>query len=257
MKQFMRAVVVFIAVVMVLVVFGPGCKDQSTDPGQGNGGSSQAGKLSFSFTSVPTAVVKVVATLTRNGFPNQTLTLNISDTGRSASGSITNVASGTWHLEVDALSDSSTVLYTGSTDVDVIPGQTVLVNLQLHPATGNIDIQVTWATGCVPAPDGLVSWWKGEGNDYDAMGINNGTPINGSFFATGKVGSAFLFESANNFVRIPNSPSLNPSGSFSIEGWIYPTSDYQRGAIIGKWGDENGWYGQESWYLGVAPGGAT
>ena len=256
MKQIMRAVIGLFAVVLLFVMFGPGCKDQSTNPGQTSVVSSNAGKLSFSFTSVPNAVVKVVAKLTRNGFSDQLLTLTISDAGRSASGSMTNIAAGPWYLEVDALNDSSVVLYTGSTNVDVIPGQTVSVNLQLHPPSGNIDIEVTWATGCVPVPDGLVSWWKGEGNDNDVMGLNNGTPVNGSYFASGKVGQAFLFESANNLVRIPNSPSLNPTGSFSIEGWIFPTDDYQRGAIIGKWGDIKGWFGQESWYLGLVPGGA-
>ncbi|MGD0260559.1 MAG: hypothetical protein ABSD29_12135, partial [Verrucomicrobiota bacterium] len=31
------------------------------------------------------------------------------------------------------------------------------------------------ATGCFPAPSGLVSWWPGDGNANDIASTNNGT----------------------------------------------------------------------------------
>ena len=37
-----------------------------------------------------------------------------------------------------------------------------------------------------PAPSGLVSWWRGEDNANDQMGVNNGTLMNGAAFETGK-----------------------------------------------------------------------
>src|SRR4051794_5029490 len=73
---------------------------------------------------------------------------------------------------------------------------------------------------CSPPPSGLVSWWAGENNANDLIGANSGTLINSPTFVAGEVGQAFHFNGSNQFVRLSNSPSLNPAGSFSIEAWI-------------------------------------
>src|SRR2546426_844471 len=43
---------------------------------------------------------------------------------------------------------------------------------------------------CVPAPSGLVSWWRGNGDANDVVGGNNGTLQGGVTFVPGKVGQA-------------------------------------------------------------------
>src|ERR1051325_10165687 len=80
-----------------------------------------------------------------------------------------------------------------------------------------------FGSDCTPPPPGIISWWPGEGDASDAIGSNGGVLQNGVGFAAGEVREAFSLSGSNQFVRIPNNGSLNPAGSFSIEGWIYPT----------------------------------
>jgi len=97
-------------------------------------------------------------------------------------------------------------------------------------------------TGCVQAPSGLVSWWPGDGNADDIVGGNNGTLVNGATFATGFVtsgnGQAFSLDGVDDFVNVPDSPSLdgitsqitvdawiNPQQSASGSGWIFSRRD--------------------------------
>lgn len=157
-----------------------------------------------------------------------------------------NVPVGRWHLKVDASDGEGLVQFTGETDVEVVGGQVTQVALQLVPTTGGILIVVTWGSVCVPAPFGLVSWWQGEGNAQDAAGGNNGALMNGTAFAEGRVGQAFSFDGVDDFVRMPNSPSLNPVESFSIDAWIYPM-EHRHSAILSKWGDLDEWDEQRSY----------
>ena len=74
---------------------------------------------------------------------------------------------------------------------------------------------------CVQPPADLVSWWPGGGNAQDIQGSNHGTLQGGTTFAPGMVRSAFRFDGIDDFVEVPDSPSLNiGAGDFSIEAWI-------------------------------------
>jgi hypothetical protein len=53
----------------------------------------------------------------------------------------------------------------------------------------------------------------------DALGTNNGTAQGGLTYGPGKIGQAFLGNSSNAYVSLPND-SFKPSGSFSINTWI-------------------------------------
>ena len=91
---------------------------------------------------------------------------------------------------------------------------------------------------CTPAPSGLVGWWLAEGNASDAVGANAGTLINSPSFGAGEVGQAFHFNGVNQYVKLANSASLNPSGSFSIEAWInYKGTNTGYNTMLGKWDD--------------------
>ena len=93
------------------------------------------------------------------------------------------------------------------------------------------------ASGCVPPPSGLVSWWRGEGNAVDQVGGNNGTPLNGVGFASGEVGLAFKFNGTNSYVEVPDSPSLQMTNELTIEFWVKRQSLQNEDYIINKGGD--------------------
>ena len=75
---------------------------------------------------------------------------------------------------------------------------------------------------CVPPPAGLVGWWRAESNAWDQVGLNHGTLTNGTGFGAGEVGQAFNLNGTSKYVNVPNSASLNPTNSISVEAWIYP-----------------------------------
>jgi len=84
-------------------------------------------------------------------------------------------------------------------------------------------------------PTGLVAWWRAEGDALDAISTNNGVLTNGTGFAAGEVGLAFLFNGKTNYVQVGTNASLNFSNAMTFEGWIFPTgpgSDPTSGGTI-------------------------
>ncbi len=100
--------------------------------------------VALSMKDAPSSVMTIMGVLSRNGY--DTLTQAFVQSGDSATCKFTNVAIGTWHLSVNAYGASDTLLYTGSTDVQVNPGRVTPVELTLNPATGSISVTVTWGT---------------------------------------------------------------------------------------------------------------
>ncbi|MBI2583888.1 MAG: DUF4215 domain-containing protein, partial [Candidatus Aenigmarchaeota archaeon] len=80
---------------------------------------------------------------------------------------------------------------------------------------------------CATQPNGIVSWWRAEGNASDAKGINHGTLV-GTTFATGKVGQTFSFD-GNDYVRVSHSSSLEPQ-ELTVMAWLYPQPPHAGGA---------------------------
>ena len=245
MKIFM-----YFCAVLFLALFGS-CNKQSESVVAPR--DLHAGTVHLSFARTPSGIVQVDARLSRAGYDDKVIQLSVADTGKVASGSFSSVPVGTWHLKVDALNDTGAVQYSGETDLDVLPGQTTQVSLELLSTTGGIDIVVSWGASCTPAPSGLVSWWTGDGDARDRVGTNNGTLLNGASFAPGKVGRAFSLDGVNDYVIIPNSSSLNPAGGFSIDAWIYPKEN-KWSSIMTKWADSYYVPNQRSYGLEMAPG---
>jgi hypothetical protein len=81
-------------------------------------------------------------------------------------------------------------------------------------------------------PPGLVALWSGDGNGNDSVGGNNGMLVGGATLATGKVGQAFSFNGANQFVQVPDSPSLEPT-SITLECW-FKAGNTVGGQLVGK-----------------------
>jgi hypothetical protein len=94
---------------------------------------------------------------------------------------------------------------------------------------------------CVPAPLGLVSWWRAEGNADDALGHNNGLLMNGATFAPGMVGQGFLLDGIDDFVLVPDSDTLDLTGEITLEMWFKPNAWIAGDCLIDKrtWTDCN------------------
>ncbi|MEM7167978.1 MAG: LamG-like jellyroll fold domain-containing protein [Planctomycetota bacterium] len=92
------------------------------------------------------------------------------------------------------------------------------------------------ADACASIPAGLVSWWRGTGNVNDALGGNHGTLEEGtSLVSPGFVGEAFSFDGVDDYVNIPDAPSLDIFFDFTVEAWVMPTQAKQH-RVITKWG---------------------
>jgi hypothetical protein len=102
------------------------------------------------------------------------------------------------------------------------------------------------SSNCVPAPPGLISWWRAEGNANDSAGGNNGVLDGTVNFVAGRVGQAFSLNGINANVRVVATTSLNvgTGDGFTIEAWISPTSVAEQRPLI-EW--NNGAYGVNLW----------
>ncbi len=92
---------------------------------------------------------------------------------------------------------------------------------------------------CVPAPSGLVGWWRGEGDGIDSVGTNNVSTPDGITFAAGEVGQGFSFDGGSHTVLVPDAPELNfgENQDFTIEMWIQPqveTTTYDVMSMVDK-----------------------
>lgn len=71
---------------------------------------------------------------------------------------------------------------------------------------------------CVPAPAGLVGWWRGEGTS-DSTGATQGSFRGSVHVVGGKVGDGFAFGGSSSALQLPSSFKLTTT-DFSIETWI-------------------------------------
>jgi hypothetical protein len=80
---------------------------------------------------------------------------------------------------------------------------------------------VAWAL-----PSGVIHHWPGENNANDVVGGQNGTlepAVNGTTFATGKVGDAFSFDGVDDTVGVPDTASqfgIVGNNAFTIDLWV-------------------------------------
>jgi hypothetical protein len=95
------------------------------------------------------------------------------------------------------------------------------------------------------APSGVVGAWgfnEGTGaTTADASGNNNtATLLGGPAWVTGKYGKALSFDQVNDYLSVPNSPSLNFSGNaMTLSMWINPGTVSGDSAVLGKFWNTN------------------
>jgi hypothetical protein len=83
--------------------------------------------------------------------------------------------------------------------------------VSLFAAYAATDLSNAQPSNCTPAPTGLVSWWKAEGNGVDSVSGNTAYAAllpGGATFASGEVGQAFQLDNTNAYLIVPASPSL-------------------------------------------------
>jgi RHS repeat-associated protein len=92
---------------------------------------------------------------------------------------------------------------------------------------------------CLPSPGGLVGWWQGETNGYEAVNGNNAT-LCGVTFTNGEVGGAFSFDGSSAYGCVPACSNLDvgPGPGLTIECWINPADIYTPGPLV-AW--DGGW----------------
>jgi len=77
----------------------------------------------------------------------------------------------------------------------------------------------------IPAPSGLVGWWRAEGGSLDSAGGNNGQTSGNVTWIAGYAGQAFSLDGAvNSRLTVNSATALNfgANANFSIEAWIRP-----------------------------------
>jgi hypothetical protein len=105
-----------------------------------------------------------------------------------------------------------------------------------HPDLGTPPFQAGGVQGTVrdlEFPNGLVAWWKGEGNALDSSGYaNNGTLQGGVTFSAAEFGEGFQFhDSSSELISVPDSPSLDVN-TVTLSAWVdinslpSPTADW-------------------------------
>jgi len=123
---------------------------------------------------------------------------------------------------------------------------TLVLLLSSIPATSTSTSHA--AQTCVKPPDGLVSWWPGDGDATDIADSNDGTLQGNATFAPGLVGQAFSFGGGYDHVRIGNPTNLNSlSSGITLGAWVNPSvapapDERQLSnmfAIVTKWGQSN------------------
>ncbi len=214
----MRPLTALISILFVLMSLS--CKQDQLLIGPPKMGLS-AGTMKLTFADPPSNVAQVVAYITRNGFADVVLDLTISDTTHTATGEVDGLAAGIWHLRVDALDSAGIVRYTGQTDVNIIGGQIATADLRLLPASGGLEIHVSW--GPPDLNTGLMLYYAFEQTLADSSGNGNtGHSMHPLYVADawedGR--SAYQFMDSTNMIAAPDAPSLNPEHQLTIAFWL-------------------------------------
>ncbi len=82
----------------------------------------------------------------------------------------------------------------------------------------------------VSAPQGLVSWWSGDGNAVDSIGGNNGIVQGGLVYTNGMVGQALSFDGTSAYLN--TSQMISNPQNFTMAMW-FKTTTTQGGLLLG------------------------
>jgi hypothetical protein len=94
-----------------------------------------------------------------------------------------------------------------------------VIFLFISAFVGNVFVSDAKAQSCIQPPEGMVSWWPGDGNADDIVGGNDGTLLNGTTFALGKVGEALSFDGVDDFVWATGT-GIDDLQELTIDAWV-------------------------------------
>lgn len=83
------------------------------------------------------------------------------------------------------------------------------------------------ATPNVEVSDGLIGWWKLNGNANNSAGSVNGTTtgVTPAASQNGQGAGAYQFTtSAPSYILVPSDNLPKPTSAFTVTGWFYPTA---------------------------------
>ncbi len=87
---------------------------------------------------------------------------------------------------------------------------------------------------CVSPPDGVVAWWRGEGDARDTTGHHPGTLENGVGFTNGVVGQALDFDGSDDRLVVSDADALDFTNALTLAAWVKPRSFVDWGGIVSK-----------------------
>jgi serine/threonine protein kinase len=117
-----------------------------------------------------------------------------------------------------ALKDGPEGLKLSPGKMTVKRGETVLATIT---RAGNPGAALPERPPAKRPPEGLVAWWRADGNAKDSAGDNHGSLKGEVKFAPGVAGQAFDFDGISGRIDLGNAPSLHlSSGDFSVSAWV-------------------------------------
>ncbi|MDH5641349.1 MAG: Ig-like domain-containing protein, partial [Nitrospira sp.] len=135
---------------------------------------------------------------------------------------------------------------TSTFDLDATPPRVFNANLiegaTVAPdANGNLTVTIQFTEPLAIqalSSNGLVSWWRADGNADDSQDGNAGSVQNGAAYAMGVDGQAFQFDGVDDYVQIGAKPNLVVTNAATISAWIRPTGVMSgNGVIVNKEGE--------------------
>jgi hypothetical protein len=186
------------SILIVILFFILSCDQYSTTPVSENNSSIPDGlmKITMDMTNAPSEVDHMEGKLYNDDGDEIYFDFEIDD--NSATALVDDIPSGNWKLRVDAYDEDNNLIYTGITEITVYPGVVTPVSLHLNPATGSLEITVTWGT--VP---GLVAYYPFNGNANDESGNLNHGVVFGAARTTDRFGnpnSAYIFDGEDDYI---------------------------------------------------------
>ncbi len=83
--------------------------------------------------------------------------------------------------------------------------------------------------------NGLVAWWKADGNARDSIGSHHGPSVGGAGFAEGREGHAFFFAGSASSISVSGSPAFGfGDKDFSIALWAKFSRQSQSQALVSR-----------------------
>ena len=100
--------------------------------------------------------------------------------------------------------------------------------------------------------NGLIAWWRLNGNATTAVGDANGTMIDTTPTTgqNGEAGGALSFNGTSSYINIPHRSSLNIGNTMSISAWVRPTDLSSRHGVFSTRSNN----ATDSWQLDVGLG---